>query len=246
MLFQEEDRAYAGNMAVAQPHAYRLDPVTGRIETAAVTAAGLLPVALRPREAALFLLADAPLEASVPALPSAEPLELDRVLVAAPRFRVVAVEHDFEIRKPEEATVPFAGSRPWRAWLGEDFSGEVEYRAEFELPESWEGAPLRLETGPVEYAATVFLDGRLVGRLLWPPWELPLPDGCSAGRHELVIRVANTLANELTSKRVVADWAGRTGPGWPSVYHERAFAFERESRGGGLDGPVLLRKMRKA
>jgi hypothetical protein len=61
-----------------------------------------------------------------------------------------------------------------------------------------------------------------------------------------VVRVANTLANELTSERVVKEWAARTGPGWPSPYHERALVFERESHGGGLPGPLRLTRLVEA
>ncbi|HPO13938.1 MAG TPA: hypothetical protein PLI09_10870 [Candidatus Hydrogenedentes bacterium] len=38
-------------------------------------------------------------------------------------------------------------------------------------------------------------------------------------------------------------WQEKQGPGWPSPYHKRALEFERESRGGGLQGPITLRKM---
>ena len=41
-------------------------------------------------------------------------------------------------------------------------------------------------------------------------------------------------------QRVAAAWQAKSGPGWPSPYHERALVFEKESRGGGLQGPVRL------
>ncbi|MCC6696608.1 MAG: hypothetical protein IT365_13335, partial [Candidatus Hydrogenedentes bacterium] len=110
------------------------------------------------------------------------------------------------------------------------------------IPESWGTSSIRLETGPIEYAASVSLDGRLVGHLLWPPWHVDIPK-CAPGKHEISIRVANTLANELTSERVTQLWAAKTGPGWPSPYHERALVFERESRGGGIQGPIRLTRL---
>jgi len=123
--------------------------------------------------------------------------------------------------------------------LTDDFSGQVDYTATFDLPQEWDGELLQLETGPLEYAAQVLCDGKPVAYLLWPPWHVELP-AMTAGRHEITIRVANTLANELTSQRVAEAWKARTGPGWPSPYHQRALVFERESRGGGLPGPVRL------
>jgi len=80
--------------------------------------------------------------------------------------------------------------------------------------------------------------------MLWHPWKIVLPP-LTQGKHALVIRVANTLANELTSERVIKLWSEKQGPGWPSPYHKRALEFERESRGGGLQGPVMLRTMNK-
>jgi len=90
----------------------------------------------------------------------------------------------------------------------------------------------------------VYLDGKPMGQILWHPWRLDLPP-IAPGKHELVVRVANTLANELTSERVVRDWAGKSGPGWPSPYHERALVFERESRGGGMRGPIRITAMKQ-
>jgi hypothetical protein len=89
----------------------------------------------------------------------------------------------------------------------------------------------------------VFCDGKPAAYLLWPPGQVELPP-LAAGRHEITIRVANTLAGELTSRRVAEAWKAKSGPGWPSPYHERALVFEKESRGGGLQGPVRLRVMK--
>ena len=118
----------------------------------------------------------------------------------------------------------------------------MDYRISIDLPDIWANIPLQLETGPIEYAATVLLDGKPIGQMLWAPWCITLPP-CTAGKHELILRVANTLANELTSERVKALWSEKKGPGWPSPYHERALVFERESRGGGVVGPVVLRRL---
>ena len=107
--------------------------------------------------------------------------------------------------------------------------------------QEWAHGPTVLQTGPVEYAGTVLLDGIVAGRILWPPWQVEIPP-IDAGHHELVVRVANTLANELTSERVRTLWEGKSGPGWPSPYHKRVLEFEYESRGGGIQGPVVLKR----
>jgi len=118
----------------------------------------------------------------------------------------------------------------------------VDYIIPVEIPETWADTALQLETGPIEYAATVFVDNMSVGQMLWPPWRINLPP-LAAGPHQIVLRVANTLANELTSQRATDIWSRKSGPGWPSPYHQRALVFEQESRGGGLQGPVTLTRM---
>jgi hypothetical protein len=187
----------------------------------------------------LFLWSQTRVPALEPRCPAGKALRLDDLLWAAVRRCFVVGEHDFEVQTPQSAAVPFAAASAWADWLGPDFSGEVDYRVRLEVPEAWAGRALRLTTGPVEYAASVLLDGAVVGQLLWPPWTLDLP-GCAPGVHDLVIRVANTLANELTSERVARAWSARRGAGWPSPYHARALEFERQSRGGGLRGPLSL------
>ncbi len=234
--------SYSGRFRSEFPHACRLDPATGAV--AAVPGPGPdIPVELAPWESAVFLLTESAVEAAPPLIASGDTLGLDAALRAVPVRRFTAGAHDFEIETlPPRPPAPFPTARVWREWLGEDFSGEVEYRAEFDLPAAWAGSALQLETGKIEYAATVFLDGAPAGSIAWPPWRLLLPPA-APGRHELVIRVANTLANELTSARVRREWERKSGPGWPSPYHVRTLAFEQESRGGGVPGPVRLRRM---
>jgi hypothetical protein len=100
-----------------------------------------------------------------------------------------------------------------------------------------------LTAAEVQYAATVLVDGTEVGQMSWSPWRVELPP-LTPGKHQISIRVANTLANELTSERVAKAFGEKSGPGWPSPYHKRAIEFERESRGGGIVGPIALRAMK--
>jgi len=238
-LFNEGDAAYDGTFETNLPAIQAVDLMTGgerRTDN---------HLHLEPGEMRVLHLRANQDPKSLPALTRTdETLHLAKSLTAEPRRRFTVGEHDFEVAKPEAAPAPFAKASKWEEWLTADFSGEVDYKVAVEIPQDWNDTPLRLETGPIEYAATVLLDGKEVGYLLWPPWTLDLPS-CTPGHHELVIRVANTLANELTSERVVQLWSDKKGPGWPSPYHKRAIEFEKESRGGGLQGPVQLRRMKQ-
>ncbi len=242
-LFNEGGNTFDGKAHVKAAHVYQLEPQTGVIRLIAENTE-TIAVRLTPGESLVLLLTDTPLSAEPLITNSDAEMRLDPLLTATAVRRFSVGEHDIETAVPQLPPVAFSEGTAWKSWLGEDYSGEVEYRATVELPESWAGKPLELETGPIEYAATVFVDGKTVGTMLWHPWKIVLPP-LTQGKHALVIRVANTLANELTSERVIKLWSEKQGPGWPSPYHKRALEFERESRGGGLQGPVMLRTMNK-
>jgi hypothetical protein len=153
--------------------------------------------------------------------------------------------HEIEIRptaKPEFKPAPLGR---WAKSLGlsEDFSGQVTYRRTVSVPEAMRGERLVLALSAVEYAARVTVDGREVGSVLWSPWRIELPPLADRAQFVLEIQVANTLANELTSQRVRAEWGKRKGPGWPSPYENQQSRFEVDSRGGGLLGPVRLQRV---
>jgi hypothetical protein len=241
-LFNEGGSGYEGRVAVDFRHGCRLDPQTGR-RLRLSPSGGHVPVHLEPGETLVLLLGNSPLAAENPGMATEETIRIDGLLTARAHRRFVVGDHDFERVAPDIPPAPFAQSASWRTWVGEDYSGEIDYTADVELPETWTADPMVLETGPIEYAATVFLDGVPIGQILWPPWRIELPP-CKPGRHTLTIRVANTLANELTSDRVTQLWSAKTGPGWPSPYHKRAIEFERESRGGGLQGPIGLKRLK--
>lgn len=242
MLFNEGEEAYTGVMAAAYPHVQTLDLQRGSMTTQSLDDEEVA-VHLGAGESVVYLLSNDRVPAARPGGVPVAALEIRSEDLRVTGIRqYVAGSEDFEIVQPTITPPLPANAGDWNTWLSEDFSGEVDYTATIEIPESWGVSALRLETGPIEYAASVFLDGAPMGSLLWSPWQLDLQN-CAPGKHQLVIRVANTLANELTSDRVSQAWAAKMGPGWPSPYHERALVFERESRGGGFTGPLYLRKI---
>lgn len=240
-LFNEGENAFEGKAHVKAAHVYQLEAQTGVIRQLAENADSI-NLRLTPGESIVILLTDEPRPAEPALSRDGDEMKLDALITVKATRHFYAGEHDFETNVPDTPPVAFLEGTAWKTWLGEDYSGEVEYRTTIELPESWAGKPLELETGPIEYAATLFVDDAAVGAMLWHPWQIILPP-LTPGKHEIVLRVANTLANELTSERVIKLWSEKQGPGWPSPYHKRTLEFERESRGGGLHGPITLRKM---
>jgi hypothetical protein len=242
VVFNEGKEAYRGSMEAASTKVAELDLMTGAITRGAV---GEKRVALNlgPGETKAFLFSRARARFARPGLVTQERITIDPAEIRAVTGKQIIVgEHDFEIRSHTFENVSLVESAVWKTWLGEDYSGEVDYQFDVNLPEGWSGSRWLLETGTLEYAATVHVDRKKAGQLLWMPWRLVLPK-CGPGLHTITIRVANTLANELTSDRVSRAWAGKKGPGWPSPYHKRALEFERESRGGGISLPVQLTRL---
>ena len=242
VLFNEGQQPYQGSISTAGDTVSELDLVTGTITTEPVKAPDLR-FSLDPGETKAFRLSRGRPRFTRNALVTQDSITIDPAQIHAVSGKQFVVgEHDFETRTRTFERVPLAQSAVWKTWLGEDYSGEVDYQFDFQVPESWRGSALRLDTGPIEYAATVYLGGTKAGYLLWPPWRILLP-ACHPGPHTITIRVANTLANELTSARVGQDWSQKKGPGWPSPYHARALQFEKESRGGGFSAPILLTRI---
>jgi hypothetical protein len=250
-LFNEGGEAYHGTIVVdLEGPLQEIQPATGLAESVEVASSSngrqTIAVDLAAGESKL-LLAQAPENAAKPR-PSAvhkigETVDLADGWTARVDRHYVAGEHDYEIQpSPSPEFKPTALGR-WATTLGlgEDFSGHVVYRRTVQIPESARGRRLFLDLPNVEYAAQVSVDGKKVGCVLWSPWRIELPAMTDRTEFVLEITVANTLANELTSARVRDAWAQRKGPGWPSCYHQRALDFEKESRGGGLVGPVQLR-----
>jgi len=239
VLFNEGAEPYQGELPVAAPFVYTFHFGRGLLQSLPLHDKRV-SIQLDPGATSAYFLSHEARNADNACRLSEEELVLYDRIQAKPYRRYIVGEHDFEVIPQDQPAVPFAQAMSWRNWLTADFSGQVDYSASFELPKGWAGEILQLETGLVEYAAQVLWDGKPVGNLLWPPWHVELPPA-AAGRHEITIRVANTLSNELTSQRVAEAWKSKNGPGWPSPYHKRAIEFERESRGGGLQGPIRVR-----
>ena len=242
VVFNEGQRQYQGAIGAAGTAVSELDVMTGAI-TRGTVEKQRIALELGPGETKAYLFSRTRPRFARQGLVTQERIAIDLAAIRAVSGRQVVVgEHDFEVRSHTFESVPLVESAVWKTWLGEDYSGEVDYQFVVNVPEAWGTSPMELQTGSIEYAATVYVNGNKAGYLLWAPWRVVLPR-CGPGPHTITIRVANTLANELTSDRVSQAWAQKKGPGWPSPYHKRALEFERDSRGGGLSGPVQLTRL---
>jgi hypothetical protein len=151
----------------------------------------------------------------------------------------------YEIRKPgfhiaDEALL--SETKPatlgdWRSDIGADFSGDVEYRIEFDCsPEIAERAEI-LDLGEVKYIAEVTLNGESLGKRIWAPFSFPIGHKLRPGSNVLSVLVSNTLANQYIHQKWHSLWSkSKLGP-----YHPKALQFEKYSLSSGLFGPVQIK-----
>jgi hypothetical protein len=245
MLFHEGATAYQGTVAVAlDGNPVEIEPSAGRVTAIpGATRQGemcTVPIRIGGGESRLMVFGASPRQPSETEWTGRRHLVLDTGWEARAIRQHRVGEHNYEIIATPDAKFQPIEPGNWTRLVGEDYSGRVEYRVRVNLPADWTGDRLRLNLGRVDYAARVRVNGKEVGSALWSPWVVEWPWDGKTRELELSVEVANTLANELTSNRVQSAWSQRSGPGWPGVYHQRALAFEQESRSGGLFGPVML------
>lgn len=111
----------------------------------------------------------------------------------------VALLGDFAV-KGRKLTAPAKGPAPecdWRRRGYPFYSGPMNYRTRFNLPEEYLAFALFLELTAVRECAEVFLNGKSAGVRLYPPFHYPITGLCRAGENELTVRVVNTAANLL-------------------------------------------------
>ncbi|MBR6771972.1 MAG: hypothetical protein IKM29_01125 [Clostridia bacterium] len=127
----------------------------------------------------------------------------------------------------------------WKKYFGEDFSGEASYFTEFEAGEILGGDEYELDLGNVEYTASVKLNGTDLGVASWQPFSLRFDGKLLRERNKIEISVANTACN----KTVIADIYSYLNHKQIGSLHQISAMFERETLGGGLIGPVVLKKL---
>jgi hypothetical protein len=85
-----------------------------------------------------------------------------------------------------------------KSWQQLDFgfySGRVLYRKTLNVDGRFKRAWLDL--GQVQHYVEVFVNGRFIDTLLWPPYELDITKYLKEGKNELVLVTANSIANQF-------------------------------------------------
>jgi len=103
--------------------------------------------------------------------------------------------------------VPFAPESRLSGIGKTDFMAFVWYRRGFRLPEGWEGKTVLLHFGAVDYAATVWVNGRLAGRHQggYSSFGFDITALLRAGENELVVRAIDYTRSPLQASGKQSD-----------------------------------------
>lgn len=223
----------------------RYDPMRGSAGWAPVRrrGGGPLEVFLRLAPGENCVLKSRGSAAPGPALPDYRPQGEPRALEG--RWRVEFTRGGPELPPPVEREAP--GS--WTTFGGEEvrrFSGTGVYTLTFPRPagpaDAW-----RLDLGRVAQSARITLNGRDLGTLIAPPFQIVIPAPDLRAQNSLEVAVSNLMANRIAD-------LDRRGVSWKKFYNINFPARRRENAGpdglftaarweprdSGLLGPVTL------
>ena len=164
----------------------------------------------------------------------------------------------FDPKWGPKAPVKFDTLTPWNESADEAikyFSGSAVYRKTFTLSKINDASSLKLDLGQVDVMARVKLNGKDLGLLWCPPFEVNIGDAAKPGKNKLEIEVTNLWVN-----RMIADSAIpydeeiysqiRDGQPFPASSQRKTFRFQVSSgvypkptdplSPSGLIGPVRL------
>jgi len=222
---------------------YRLCLEDGRIETWENT-----KITLAMGDTAVFLFTQESLQAQSPKSVTAQiPLTEAYTLTKAREFVInrqgyETLEYCQDRECPENAAENIPVSLgAWKAYLTDIFSGEAIYRTTFRMDPAVlsENGEWILDLGAVEYTASVKINNIPIGVAAFLPHQIRFNGSVLQKENVLEIKVANTASNQIINADVYSYFALPViGP-----YHQRMTDMERESLGGGLYGPVVLKKL---
>lgn len=123
-----------------------------------------------------------------------------------------AIPVDIEIKGPWDLRFPYGWGAPpivefpelisWTESADDGikyFSGITAYRKTFELPASYISNDMKLvlDLGVVKDIADVYLNGKSLGILWKPPFQVDITDAAKPGENRLVVEVANQWSNRI-------------------------------------------------
>jgi len=123
------------------------------------------------------------------------------------------------------------------------YSGRAIYSRSFSLSRSCleEDIRLELDLGRIAWFCEVWVNGRLAGTRIWPPYRLDITDYVKEGENRLQVVVANLLANRMRWD-IFDDVKGTK---WNRKWHDGNIMRDEWCLQSGLLGPVTLTPYRR-
>jgi len=155
-------------------------------------------------------------------------------------LRVVLGPKEHGLLKPIRITCKPA-DLPLGSWTEHNlswYSGRAIYRKSFNLPQGALGPRIswHLELGRVAWCCEVWVNGKLAGVRVWPPYRLEVTKFLRPGPNELVVVVGNLLANRMRWD-IFDDVKGEQ---WNRKWHDGNIVRDKWCLTSGLLGPVRL------
>ena len=144
-------------------------------------------------------------------------------------------EKGFQNIKHYDKSIP-VNLGDWSNLIGSAYSGSGVYETTFTLPTEKVGKKGELHLGDVHFTASVYLNGKLLGTSLMPPYRLKIPEGVLSENNTLKVVVTNTPANWYIHTDYFDKWNIKE----LSPYFEAELVFAKDFVSGGLYGPVTL------
>ncbi len=233
LLFREGGGSGAYRVHLPGTRGYLLNLDNGNLQVLE-TEDGVLPLTLSVGETAVILLTETD-------LPAQRPQRFGRLFEISGGFRLrkdrelICGENGFEIQTHTDAARPVLLG-DWRDLFGAAYSGSGVYETAFSLPDDAIGVNGRITLGDVRFTAAVYLNERLLGTVLAPPYRVSVPAGVLKKENRLKIIVTNTSANWYAATDYFDRWSKKE----LSPYFEGELSYAGDAASGGLFGPVRL------
>ena len=232
-LFREKGESGEYIIHLPSSDGYLLDLINGTLKPLK-TENNILELSLAVGETAVILLTDKKFEAEN-RKNFREKLDVADNFVFRKELELICNENGFEnIKHSDESTSISLGD--WSDLVGSAYSGSGVYETTFTLPAEKVGKEGEIDLGDVHFAAEVYLNDKLLGLALMPPYKIKIPADVLGESNNLKIVVTNTVANRY----VYTDYFDNRNIKELSPYFEAELNYAEDYVSGGLYGPVVV------
>ena len=233
ILFNESEKCNNYRISLSSSKGYLLDLESGKLQHLQAEN-GVLNISLATGETAVVLLTDEKYNADFKKEFNFR-LDITNEFLFRKESELICGENGFDNIIHSDKAVPVTLG-DWSCLHGSAYSGSGVYEAEFTLPTEKIGKEGEIDLGAVCYAAQVYLNDKLLGNALAPPYSLKIPSGLLQKENKLKIIVTNTSANWYLHTDYFDKWSIKE----LSPYFEAELEYAKDSVSGGLYGPVTL------